>query len=114
MYTYCDDRGIVLVDVVKVHHRCILVVKHFTHPTTHPTHLKLASHVVVCSAATDGQVIMWDLTLLLQSWLESVMECGINTDAMYPVVLLSVMSCHQSGINDVDIRSTSGIASLSP
>lgn len=103
-----------LVDVVKVHRRCILVVKHLTHPTAHPTHLKLASHIVVCSAATDGQVIMWDLTLLLQSWLDSVMECGIDTDAVCPVVPLCVMSCHQSGINDIDIRSTSGIASLSP
>ncbi|XP_065883613.1 tRNA (34-2'-O)-methyltransferase regulator WDR6-like isoform X2 [Dysidea avara] len=104
VYTYCNDRGIVLVDEVKVHHRCVLSVKHFTHPITHPTHLKLASHIVICSAATDGQVILWDVTMLLQSWLDPVVECGVGTDTVCPVVPLCILSCHQSGVNDIDIR----------
>jgi len=98
----------VLVDEAMVHRRCVLSVKHFTYPIIDPTHLKLASHVVICSAATDGQVMIWDATLLLQSWLDSVTECNANTDTVCPVVPLCVLSCHQSGVNDVDIRHTSG------
>lgn len=116
---YCDDRGIMFVDQLEYHKRCVLCVKHFTRPKAtcantpvKPGHstaacanipVKLHSHMIVCSAATDGQLVLWDITVVLQAWLDSVL--GYSTeDEVCPLVPLYVIPCHQSGINDVDVK----------
>ena len=144
-------------DQLEHHRRCVLCVKHFTHPkatcantpdklsqskatcantsvkatptatcantlvklshstaTCANTPVKLghstaayANHVIVCSAATDGQLVLWDVTMVLQTWLDSVLGCSIENDVC-PIVPLCVVQCHQSGINDMDIKCLPG------
>ena len=125
-------------DQLEHHRRCVLCVKHFTnpkatcantpvkfsHPTatcantpvklSHPTTtcantpVQLYNHVIVCSAATDGQLVLWGVTMVLQTWLDSVLGCSIESDDVCPVVPLCVVQCHQSGINDMDIKCIPG------
>ena len=97
-------------DQLEHHRRCVLCVKHFTHPTATcaNTPVQLYNHVIVCSAATDGQLVLWDVTMVLQTWLDSVSGCSTESDNMCPAVPLCVVQCHQSGINDTDIKCIPG------
>ena len=103
--------------------RCVLCVKHFSHPkVTHantpvkPDHpeatcadnpVKLNDHVIICSAATDGQLVLWDVTIVIQTWLDSVLGYSLRDDVC-PLVPRCVIQCHQSGINDLDIKYVTG------
>ena len=111
-------------DQLEYHQRCVLCVKHFNHPKatcanipvklSHSTAtcanipVKLCNHIIICSAATDGQLLLWDVTMVLQAWLDSVSGCSSEDDGVYPVVPLCVIPCHQSGINDMDINWSPG------
>ena len=77
-------------------------------PTCANTPVKLHSHIVVCSAATDGQLVLWDITMTIEAWLDSTLGSGIKDERVCPVVPLCVIPCHQSGINDMDIKCTAG------
>ena len=135
---YCEDRGIMIVDQLDHHRRCVLCVKHFTYPkatcantpvkpdqstatcantpvildqpttTCANTPVKLHSHIVVCSAATDGQLVLWDVTTVIEEWLDSTLGSSIKDNGVCPLVPLCVVPCHQSGINDMDIKCTAG------
>ena len=69
--------------------------------------VKLFDHVIVCSAATDGQLVLWDVTTVIQTWLDSVSGYSVRDDVCPPVPLC-VIQCHQSGINDMDIKCVTG------
>ena len=120
------------------HGRCVLCVKHFTHPKATCANTSVASnhskatcantsvtsnhskatcantpwpavqlynHLLICSAATDGQLVLWDITMVLQRWLDSVWGTCSSEDELTPVVVpLCAVQCHQSGINDMDIQ----------
>lgn len=110
-------------DQLEYHKRCVLCVKHFTHPkatcvnnpvklgqseaTRANTPVNLRNHVMLCSAATDGQLVLWEVTMVLQTWFNSVLGHSIE-DEVCPVVPLCVIPCHQSGINDMDIKIITG------
>ena len=111
-------------DQLEHHRRCVLCVKHFTHPkatcantpvkphhskaTCASTSIQLSNHVIICSAATDGQLLLWDITVVLHTWLNCVLGCSIENNEVCPVVPLCVVQCHQSGINDMDIKCMPG------
>ena len=117
---YCEDKGIVIVEQLDYHRRCVLSVKHFTYPkakcantlqsiaTCANTPVKLHNHILICSAGTDGQLVLWDVTMVIQAWLDSMLGSNIEDDRVGPVTPLYVVPCHQSGINDVDIICITG------
>ena len=135
---YCEDKGIVIVEQLDYHRRCVLSVKHFTYPkatcantlvksnqsiatcantpvkldqstaTCANTPVKLHNHILICSAGTDGQLVLWDVTMVIQAWLDSMLGSNIEDDRVCPVTPLYVVPCHQSGINDVDIICITG------
>ena len=120
------------------HRRCVLCVKHFTYPkatcantlvkpnqsiatcantpvkldqsiaTCANTPVKLHNRILICSAGTDGQLVLWDVTMVIQAWLDSMLGSNIEDDRVCPVTPLYVVPCHQSGINDVDIICITG------
>ena len=121
---YCEDKGIVIVEQLDYHRRCVLCVKHFTYPkatcantlvkpnqsiaTCANTPVKLHNHILICSAGTDGQLVLWDVTMVIQAWLDSMLGYSIEDDRVCPVTPLYVVPCHQSGINDMDIICITG------
>ena len=135
---YCEDKGIVIVEQLDYHRRCVLCVKHFIYPkatcantlvkpnqsiatcantpvkldqstaTCANTPVKLHNHILICSAGTDGQLVLWDVTMVIQAWLDSMLGSNIEDDGVFPVTPLYVVPCHQSGINDMDIICITG------
>ena len=135
---YHEDKGIVIVEQLDYHRRCVLCVKYFTYPkatcantpikpnqsiatcantpvkldqstaTCANTPVKLHNHILICSAGTDGQLVLWDVTMVIQAWLDSMLGSSVEDDRVCPVIPLYVVPCHQSGINDMDIICITG------
>ena len=114
LYIYdITERQFSLVDQLDHHHHCLLSLKHAILERSHHTSSGSSCHSValLCTAATDGQIAFWDITLLLLAWITSSLEDD-NTEPV-PVEptlndnitsdLVHTVTVHQSGVNDLAI-----------
>lgn len=86
-------KAFTLVENVSYHCCCILLVS--------CTVLSFANNelVLLISAATDGQLVLWDMSSLLEHWFhtQSSEEPALCSQFLNPLTSINV---HQSGIND--------------
>ncbi|XP_051874905.1 WD repeat-containing protein 6 [Pristis pectinata] len=93
------EKKILLLAESFYHQRCVLKLQTFTHQLT-----STGRRVFLCSAATDGRIALWDISLII----EKAKATNIFPERTHqPWDLGSpclVFKAHQCGVNGLDIR----------
>lgn len=109
MYEKLEKR-LLCTEEIDHHHHCLLAVKYII---LKETVFPMVCHsALLCTAATDGQIAIWDVTPHLLSLVRTQVCESDSTETADPVckksvpVLLHSVMAHQSGINDFAITTT--------
>ncbi len=95
---------------LKASNKCVLVVRHFHHHSTLQEDGSESLHPipVLCSASTDGCVMMWDIHPYLKQWISAgpvqAAECSSTSGDGGSVPHQACLRVHRSGINEVAIQ----------